>query len=156
IADVPQAPQQSPEIVQRRFELYRRLGVGSLRVHVRWSELEAANGRWTVPRSFRYFDHARRAGFRLKLLVSTLGGPPDWFFAEHPEARILDRAGESTHNLISPWYPGLRQLLRTKTDAVFSAVACAGLLGELEALIIDLGPQGEAIFPGGWGLTAAH
>jgi hypothetical protein len=156
IADVPQAPAQPPEVVQRRLDLYRRLGIGTLRSHIRWSELEVANGRWKESGRLRYLRQVSDAGFKLKLLIQTLGGPPDWFFAEHPDARVLDRAGETTHNFISPWHPGLRDLLTEKTDAVFRAVAQMDLLAGLEALVVDLGPQGEAIFPAGWGMTATH
>jgi len=70
-----------------------------------------------------------------------LRGAPDGFFSANPDARVLDRAGESTRNLISPWYPRLRQLLAEKSDAVFGALARMDLLAQLGADGLNLVPE---------------
>jgi hypothetical protein len=139
------------DIIQTRFDLYKRLGFGTLRTSFEWREVEIIEGRWQEPPYVRsYLKQAITTGFRLKLTVATLGGPPQWYLDAHPDAKICDAAGEFSKNDLSLWYPGLRAVLAEKTDRLFNCLFQLDLFEAVDAIFVDLGPAGEPVYPATW------
>jgi len=141
----------SPQIIGRRFDLYKQLGFGTLRTEVAWRRLEAREGDWSPPPYLdSYLSQAVNSGFRLKLTIETLGGPPGWFLKEHPDALIRNADGEFSNNDLSLWYPGLHALLAQKADQLFDYLAQRNLFGAIDWIFVDLGPASEPIYPAAW------
>lgn len=138
------------ETVQKRFDLYKDLGCGTLRVGVGWWDLETSEGYWRELPVLSYFDRAKVNGFRFKLEVGTVGAPAAWYLDAHPDAKIRDQWGEFSKADISPWYPGLHAVLAEKTDALFAYLARVKILDATDLVFVDLGPAGEPIYPAAW------
>jgi hypothetical protein len=145
--------QDSTAAIEKRFDLYRQLGFGTLRTNIAWRHLEAASGTWQIPGYLQtYIDRAVRAGFRLKLSLETLGGPPAWFLDEFPDSRIVDARGDYSRSDLSLWYPGLQSLLADKTARLFDFAAQLGVFPASDTIFVDLGPASEPIYPAAWTL----
>jgi len=139
------------ETVQRRFDLYKQLGFGTLRTSIAWRREELAPGDWTGAPAFQaYLGRVIANGFRLKLAVETLGAPPGWFLKAHPDAAMRNAAGEISQNDLSLWYPGLRPALTEATDRLFQRLAEFGVFGSIDWVFADLGPASEPIYPAAW------
>ena len=153
IADPPKFQWQAAEMIQRRFDLYRRIGIGTLRVGLAWWDQESADGNWHDASWLPYLKLAVRHGFRLKMGVSTLSSPPSWYMGRHPEARIINRAGVASPSDISYWYPGLHALMADKSEHLFGYLAQQELLDSVDYVLVDAGPAGEPIYPANWTLA---
>jgi Beta-galactosidase len=138
------------EIVQKRLDLYKELGCGSLRLGAGWWDLETSEGHWRELPILRYLDQAKTNGFRFKLEIGTVGAPPAWYLAAHPDAKIRNQQDEFSKADISPWYPGIRAVLSQKTDALFKYLAQVKVLEAADSVFVDLGPAGEPIYPAAW------
>lgn len=141
----------SADQIQRQFDLFRGLGFGTLRAGV--GRIGTDPDRSTPDRNARlgHLKQAARSGLRLKLQVGTWSGTPEDYERQHPDARIVNADGQSPPpGYISPWYPDLKALLMRETAAFFTVLERAGLLGAVAALIADLGPAGEPIYPAAW------
>ncbi len=139
------------ENVQRRFDLYRQLGFGTLRASIAWRHLEVSQGVWSGEPALQ--PHLARAvsdGFRLKIAVETLGAPPGWFLDANPDAVIRNASQEGSQNDLSLWYPQLRKLIAEKTDKLFGRLADFGLFPHIDWMFADLGPASEPIYPAIW------
>lgn len=141
-----------PEKIEKRFALYKALGVDTLRIELDWRSLEPAEGRWDSAWIAPYLDLARSHGFRIKLIVGALMGPPRWFLDAHPDARITDEDGRTSANTVSYWYPGLHRLIEDKTVRIARIARSYGLLDAIDAVIPALGPAGEPLYPVPWTL----
>lgn len=138
------------EIVQKRLDLYKELGCGSLRLGAGWWDLETSQGHWRELPILGYFDRAKTNGFRFRLEIGTVGAPPAWYLDAHPDAKIRDQQDEFSKADISPWYPGIHAVLSEKTDALFEYLARVKVLEAAESVFVDLGPAGEPIYPAAW------
>ena len=157
IADYAPYLHQPTEKIQKRFDLYRQIGVGTVRAGVDWRVLERSNGNWQVPPFLRsYLTHAITSGFRLKLTVGTVGAPPGWYLDAHPDARIRNAKGEYSKNDMSLWYPKLGVLLAEKADGLFGHLAQLGAFAVTDFIFVDLGPAGEPLYPAPWTMGEAH
>ncbi len=143
-----------PSKIGARFRAYRDMGVGMLRVELDWRSLEISPGVWNAEPLMPYLRLVRQYGFRVKLIVGALMGPPKWFFDAHPDARIKDEEGRFSANTVSYWYPGLRELIADKVRGIRRVVARSGLADRVDFAIPALGPAGEAIYPVPWTLGA--
>lgn len=141
-----------PGKIARRFDLYRKMGVGVLRVEVDWRSLETAEGHWDPSYIRSYLELARRHGFRIKLILGVLMAPPGWFLERYPEARIVDENGQWSRNTMSFWYPGLRSLIDEKTRRIVRTLRDLRVLDLVDYVIPSLGPAGEAVYPVPWTL----
>jgi len=139
------------EILQRRFDLYRQLGFGTLRTSIAWRRVEVAEGDWSGSAYLQaYLERAIGSGFRLKMAVETLGAPPGWFLRAHQDAGIRNAESEISQNDLSPWYPGLRSVLAEKTGRLFQKLADLRVFGAIDWIFADLGPASEPIYPAAW------
>lgn len=146
------------EKIQKRFDLYKQIGFGTLRVGgFDWRVLETSEGNWRIPPFLSdYLKQAIDNKFRLKLTVGTLGAPAPWYLKAHPDARISNAAGEYSKNDLSLWYPGLHALLAEKTDKLFGHLAQLGLFPAIDFIFVDLGPASEPIYPAPWTMGKAR
>lgn len=142
----------APDLIARRFALYRQIGVRMLRVEIGWRNFETSDGHWDDGASSAYLDAVQKSGFDLKLIVGTIMAPPRWFLDAHPEARIVNQDGGVSYNTVSYWYPGLHDLLERKATQQFEFLKRTGLLKRTRLVIADFGPAGEPIYPAMWTL----
>ncbi len=136
---------------QAHLDVFRRLGFGILRTSVSQRGFDPLRADIQHHERLDYVRMAVRSGYRLKLQVGGWSGVPDTFEREHPDAKIVNRRGESPPpGYLSPWYPGLRALLAAETQTAFNYLQVNNLLGAVATFIVDLGPAGEPIYPAGW------
>ena len=140
------------EKIAARFRAYREIGVDTLRVEMDWRQLETSPGVWDLTAFRTYLGLVREHGFRVKLIVGALMGPPQWFVQQHPDALITDENGQVSLNTLSYWYPGLQALMTDKVRGIRQALADTGLADRVDFVIPALGPAGEAIYPVPWTL----
>jgi hypothetical protein len=144
------------ERIQRRFALYKSIGIGTIRCSVRWNEMERTPGNWTMPADLAYLREAKRSQLALKLLVSTMGSIPKWLSTSSPDTELRDQYGETTQLSMSYWHPQLHDFLARSTDALFKELSSGGLLDAGDMIIVDLGSAGEAKYPSAWNMREAH
>jgi hypothetical protein len=140
---------QSPEKLQRRFDLYRQLGFGVLRAGLGWWAFERSAGNWSepAPEKQQFIAQAISGGFRLMFTAGVLDAPPAWFFEAHPDARLRDASGAYSKLLLSPWYPELYPTVAEKADRIFGYLAQSGVLKAIDFVIADLGFANQPIYP---------
>ena len=153
IAEPAKFQMQPAQAIQRRFDLYKRIGIGTLRVSVGWWDQETGEGAWQDASSLRYLKLAVRNGFRFKMQVGTISAPPRWYLGKYPQARMTNRAGAASPADVSYWYPGLRAVMTAKADHLFGYLAQQGLLASTDYVFVDCGPAAEPIYPANWTLT---
>jgi hypothetical protein len=154
IADDQSFTHQSDAEILRRFSLYREAGIGTLRAGISWRD-ETPDGHWR-PTNERWLKLAVSNGFRLKIELETISGPPAWFLEQNPEARIVNGLGEYSRNLVSYWYPGLYDLVVLRTDMLVHWLHDQNMLPSVDSVILDTGPAGEAIYPAAWTQGPGH
>jgi len=145
-----------PEVACKRFDLYRELGVNMIRTEIGWREMEPSEEKWGGASRLAYIKLAQEKGFKLKMNVGTISSPPAWFFAAHPDARIVSHYGDVSTNTISLWYPDLHQVVERVTDQMFQYMAEAGLFKNLEFIDPDFGPASEPLYPAAWTMGANY
>jgi hypothetical protein len=151
IAEFTPFREDPPDKIQRRFDLYKQLGFGTLRTNIAWRQLETSPGNWRIPDYLRhYLAMAAERGFRLKISPETMGGPPGWFLNAHPDMKILNAENEFSQSDLSLWHPDLRTVLAAKTDALFRSLAELGVFRLTDFIFADLGPASEPIYPAAW------
>lgn len=154
IADPQSFVLQPASMIQRRFDMYKQIGVGTLRVGLGWWGQEFGDGNWAASNRLPYFRLAVQNGFRLKMQIGTLSATPQWFMDKYPAARILSRDRRASVSDISYWYPDLHAILSAKADHLFGYLAEQGLFNSIDSVILDCGPAGEPIYPAAWTLPA--
>ena len=152
IAEPSKFVAQSPETRQLRFDLYKKIGIGTLRVSVGWWDQETADGVWRSPSHLQYLKQAIKNGFRFKMQVGTISMPPDWFLAAHPDAQLLNQENVPSHSDIAYWYPGLHDLIAMKSERLFSILGEQNLFAAIDYIFVDSGPAAEPIYPANWTL----
>lgn len=148
----PHAYYQDPiATIAKRFEMYREIGVDTLRVEISWRDfLGDEEGTWNDSRLRNYLQEVKRTDFRLKMIVGTIMAPPAKFLERVPEAQIINEDGVYSRNTVSYWYPGLQALLKKQAKRQFDYLKSAGLLDRTDYVIADFGPAGEPIYPAMW------
>ena len=155
IADPVSFMVQPAAMIQRRFDMYKQIGIGTLRVGVGWWSLEFGDGVWKPTDRMPYFKLAARNGFRLKMGVGTISGPAQWYMAKYPAARLLNHDRTASPADMSFWYPDLRSVIAAKADHEFSYLAQEGLFPAIDYILVDCGPAGEPIYPAAWTVPGA-
>ena len=137
---------------QARFDLYKQMGIGILRVGGgSWRELELQPESWQFSAAdLDFLRLAQRNGFHFKSNIGAIDSPAGWFLKDHPDAQMTNEVGLTSFNVISYWFPGLHDLLEDKDDKIFSLLAQQGLLSNVSFLIVPFGPAGEPIYPAPW------
>jgi hypothetical protein len=148
-------PSSSSADLQKRFDLYKSMGIGTLRIGVTWRDMETSPGAWQVsPGVLNFLTVAQHNGFRLNGAIGAMLGPPLWFFRAHSDAQMVNEDGLKSFNVLSYWYPGLHDLLEEKDDQVFTFLSREGLLPAVDYVVIPFGPAGEPLYPPAWTTSA--
>lgn len=142
----------SPEKIDRRFTLYRSIGVEMLRVEIDWRSCEPEAGKWDAGYIKAYLQLARKHGFRLKMIIGDMMAPPRWFLDATPASRIIDETGKFSTNTMSYWYPGLMPLLAQKQKQLIASLREMGVLDLVDYVVPTFGPAGEPLYPVPWTL----
>lgn len=142
--------QDSPEVVRKRMDFYKELGVEMLRLESPWSLLETQEGVWDGAQYRPYFDEVKNSGFRIKMIVGTIMAPPGWFLAKHPDARLVNEDGAMSVNTLNFWYPNLHEEIARATTGMFEWLRREGMLDRIDLVCVDFGPAGEPIYPAAW------
>jgi len=150
IADNPNLHKLTAEQLQSRLNSFRDLGFGMIRTGIGRYGLHPEQDTPDLVQKLAFARQAITTGYKLKLQVGSWSAPPEEVLRVHSEARILNRLGETPPDFLSPWYPGLKDLLRRQAEAFFAYIARTGLMPAVTALIVDLGPAGEPIYPAAW------
>ena len=145
-----------PQLIEQRLGLYERAGIGIVRVDMEWRMLEPVEGEWRDAQIGALIPLVARHGLKLKADIGSIQGPPQWFFARHPEAQLTNQDGLRSYHDISYWYPGLHALLEDKDDRLFATLARLRLLGALAYVVVPFGPAGEPLYPAPWTTTDPH
>jgi hypothetical protein len=127
-----------------------------IRTEIGWRKMEESEGKWADASRLSYIQLAQEEGFKLKMNVGTISAPPAWFFAAHPEARIVNQYGDASSNTISLWYPDLHQVVERATDRMFEYMAETGLFKNLELIDPDFGPASEPLYPAAWTMGSSY
>ncbi len=143
-------------MIRERLKLYGTAGIGILRADVEWRQMERSPGQWSDPAVLPLLELAVQTGMKLKLNVSSLSGPPAWYFREHPDAQMVNVNGQRSDHVVSYWYPGLHALLEDKDDKLFAALARYHLLDAVAYVVVPFGPAGEPLYPPAWTTAAPH
>lgn len=107
-------PEQWPEEVWHEdVRLMREAGVNLVSVGIfSWALLEPAEGAYDFGWLDRVVDLLHDNGIRVDLGTPT-ASPPAWFFATHPEARVVDRSGTvlgfGSRGMAGPSSPAYRE-----------------------------------------------
>ena len=140
------------EDARKQLALLRDAGADMLRLSIDWRGLERSPGVWKDPIHAAYFEEVRKSGFRIKMIVGTVMAPPPWYLQANPAAKIIDERGDTCKNTIDPWYPQLKPALENALDQQLQYLAKAGLMDQIDIIVIDTGPAGEPIYPANYQL----
>ena len=127
----------STELIRRRLDCYRELGVETLRVESGWE-----NG--ALP------EELKRTDLRVKLILYVLGIPPD-YGAQHADEALVDQHGTADWHL-GPWHRDVPQLATQGAQRQIERLKALGVLDRIDEVVADLGPAGEGIYPANWTL----
>ncbi len=119
-----------------RFKHYRELGVDTIRVQTGWLDKPA------------FVSALRKSNFRIKLILYVLGIDPQ-YAKEHPADRMVDEHGVADWHL-GPWNPDLEATTLNTASAELKRARDMGIAGNIDELVVDLGPAGEGIYPANW------
>lgn len=138
--------------IERRFELYRSVGVEMLRVEIDWRSCEPEEGKWDPGYITAYLKLARKHGFRLKMIIGDMMAPPRWYLDAVSSAKIVDETGRFSTNTLSYWHPGLMPLLAAKQKQLLDSLRAMGVLDLVDLVVPTFGPAGEPLYPVPWTL----
>ncbi|HOS91968.1 MAG TPA: DNRLRE domain-containing protein [Armatimonadota bacterium] len=125
------------EVIRRRLDCYRQLGVEMLRVEPGWE-----NG--ALPAELM------RTDLRVKLILYVLGIPPG-YGAEHAGEAMVDEQGQTDWHL-GPWHRELPEIVTRSAEQQMERLKALGVLDRIDEVVADLGPAGEGIYPANWTL----
>ncbi|MBI9113455.1 beta-galactosidase [Sanguibacter suaedae] len=116
-------PEQWPEDVWKEdVVLMREAGVNLVSVGIfSWARLEPEPGRFDLDWLDRLLDLLHSAGIRVDLGTPT-AAPPAWFYAAHPDSRVVTRdgvtLGHGSRGMPSPSSPAYREACARITRAL--------------------------------------
>jgi hypothetical protein len=143
------------EKIRKRFDLYKSIGVDTIRMEVDWAVLEQSEGNWDPGKVCEYLKIAKAYGFRIKLIMGVMMAPPAWFLDKHPDAMLTDQNGGHSRNTMSYWYPDLHKVIDEKTKKICQILNEIGVWDSVDYVIPTFGPAGEPIYPHPWTLGPA-
>ena len=145
---------ESPERIQKRFEIYKDFGVDMLRIEgMGWSNLEVQEGQWRDVIELRnYIDLVKKNDFKIKLIAGTIMTPPGWYIDNNPDVQLINEDGVVCRNSLNYWNLEIRTKLEQVTDKLFAYYKKTGLLDRVEQVVIDFGQAGEPLYPPAWTL----
>jgi hypothetical protein len=154
ITDIQSWYYVSDDDIRKRFDIYKEIGTNVLRIEYSWRDIEPAEGQWnTNNRLFNYITIAQEYGFRIKLIMGVMMSPPQWYLNKYPESRLRDEDGRTSENMMSIWYPDLKDLIVEKSAKLTEILKLKGLWEKVEYIIPSYGAAGEPIYPPLWTLA---
>ena len=127
----------SPETdFQKRFKLYKELGVDTIRVQTGWLDRPAL------------VNVLKTTSFNIKLILYVLGIPKE-YSDKYPNERMVDENGVADWHL-GPWNAEFAETTMRTGRAEMEKLVKVGLAGHVKELVVDLGPAGEGIYPANW------
>ena len=136
------------DAVYRRFSEYRDMGVTCVRIDTHWNT--GVKGKWVLsPETETMLEAAREYGLMMKLILPTIMAPPAWLTADR-SARLEDYNGRLSVNTVSYWYDGIFDYTDTALRAQLAALTEGGWSDVIGAVVVDMGPAGEGLYPPAW------
>jgi hypothetical protein len=155
ISDIQTWYQASDIDICKRFDIYKEIGTNVLRIEISWRDIETSEGQWNLNNKvFNYMTIAQEYGFRVKLIMGVMMSPPQWYLNKYPASRLRDEDGRTSENMMSIWYPGLKDLIVEKSTKLMEILKDKGLWDKVEYIIPAYGAAGEPIYPPLWTLDA--
>ena len=124
---------------QRRFELYKALGVDTLRVQTGWLDRPPM------------VEALKNTSFKIKMILYVMGIPKA-YADQYPEEHMVDENGAADWHM-GPWNTEFAKTTMQTGRAEMEKLAASGLASHVNALVVDLGPAGEGIYPANWTLN---
>ena len=141
------------ESVFARMEDLASVGVTCVRIDTSWDTTE--KGVWKMSDATKnYLDAAKEYGLKLKLILPTVMAPPAWL-AEDINTRLVDQNGRLSVNTVSYWYDGVCTYSRQALTAQLTAIKDGGWGDTVAAIVADMGPAGEPLYPPEWTQVAS-
>ena len=139
------------DMVLARYEMYKSMGVKSMRVMVGGYEMSLGDGAWRplLESRVNYLVQTVKSGLKMKLKMETLMAPPNWL-ANRPGARLQDQNGRESIFTISYWYPDIIKYTESAMERIIITIRDAGLINAVAGVCIDFGPAGEPLYPPAW------
>jgi beta-galactosidase GanA len=155
MTDIQRYYDESPERIEKRFEIYKSIGVDMLRFEIlSWENIEPQEGQWrNAPEKSNYLNLVKKYDFKIKLIAGTIMNPPAWYLAKNPDARMTNENGLVCHNTLNYWDMGIRPKLEEVIDKLFECYKEMHLLDQVELVVVDLGQAGEPLYPPAWTLV---
>lgn len=142
---------RTEEAVKQRCADYVSLGVKTMRYETSWASL--SKGDWIMSGETEYTLRAAvDAGLRLKLISPTIMMPQSWVTME-PDSTLVDANGMKSVNTISYWYDGIYEYTEDAINSQLEIYKEKGFLDSIDALVVDMGPAGEPLYPAAWTQT---
>ncbi len=136
------------DAIFKRFADYKEIGVTCVRIDTMWDT--SVKNVWSMsPITRNYLEAAWEYGITLKLILPTIMGPPAWLLATEG-ARMEDWNGRLSVNTVSYWYDGIEEYCDTAVRAQLAAIVAGGWSDVVSAVIVDMGPAGEPLYPPAW------
>lgn len=135
---------------EKRFDIYKSIGVDMLRVELAWGVAEPAEGQWNIDKVLNYMKLAKKYGFKIKLIMGVAMAPPQWFFAKYPESMQEDELGRHSNFSLSYSFPELKKTVDEKTNKLIDLLKEGGVWDSVVYVIPTFGPAGEPIYPHPW------
>ncbi len=142
--------QDNPMVAPKRFELYKELGIRTIRVGVLWGAIERKEGEFTRPLEVSYLQQIKKAGLRVKLSLGAVSVVPDWLMQRYPDAYLINEEGKRAVSSVTYLMPELREKLDIALDNMLKFFADEGVLDIVDIIGIDMGPAGEPLYPPNW------
>lgn len=134
--------------IRTRFAEYKKMGITSVRIDTMWGS--PSRGVWQMSDTTRhYLEAAREYGLLLKLILPTIMAPPAWLSADE-SSRLVDYNGRKSINTVSYWYDGIEEYTDMALRAQLKAIINGGWSDVIGAVLVDMGPAGEPLYPPAW------
>ncbi len=136
------------DAVFTRFAHYREIGVTCVRIDTAWDS--PREGVWTMREPTQtYLAAAREYGLKLKLILPTVMAPPAWLSAQDGTC-LEDQNGRLSVNTVSYWYDGITAYSASAICTQLAAIVDGGWSDVVCAVVVDMGPAGEPLYPPAW------
>ena len=136
------------DAVYKRFAEYKEMGITCVRIDTLWDT--SVKGQWLLSSVTQtMLAAAREYGLTMKLILPTIMAPPAWLSADE-NSRLEDYNGRLSVNTVSYWYDGIYGYTDMAVRAQLKALVDGGWSDVIGAVVVDMGPAGEGLYPPAW------
>ena len=100
--------------------------------------------------SHPYVLAVKEAGLRIKLILGTIMGVPDWYLAKYPGSKMKNNIGVDSLGTPCYFVPHQREDFCRALNGMMASMAQSGVLDVVDTLVVDCGPAGEPLYPPAW------